>query len=118
VVDLGLAVGGVEGDVREVLLTQRPVAEGGDFGVEVLADPRDLAFGDPRIRAEGLDQVVDLAGGGAVQIGLHHHREQALIDPAAPLVQSGKNDPERSLGIRYSKSPAIVVMVRGREPLR
>ena len=30
----------------------------------------------------------------------------------------GKNDPVRSLGIRSSRSPAVVVSVRGRVPLR
>ncbi len=83
----GLAVGGVEEDIRKALITQRPVPEGRDLGVEVFADPADLAFGDPGIGTQCLDQIVDLAGGGAVQVGLHHHREQALIDPATPLQQ-------------------------------
>jgi hypothetical protein len=43
-----------------------------------------------------------------VQVGLHHHREQRLIDPPAPFQQRGKNDPARNLGIRSSKSPAVV----------
>ena len=30
----------------------------------------------------------------------------------------GKNDPARSLGIRSSRSPAVVVIVLAREPLR
>ena len=30
----------------------------------------------------------------------------------------GKNDPARSFGIRSSRSPAVVVSVRGRLPLR
>jgi hypothetical protein len=30
----------------------------------------------------------------------------------------GKNDPARSFGMRSSRSPAVVVSVRGREPLR
>jgi hypothetical protein len=53
-----------------------------------------------------------------VQVGLHHHREQALIHPAAPLQQRRENEPDRSLGIRNSKSPAIVDSLRGRDPLR
>ena len=32
--------------------------------------------------------------------------------------REGKNDPARSLGIRSSRSPAVVVSVRGRLPLR
>ena len=30
----------------------------------------------------------------------------------------GKNDPVRSFGIRSSRSPAVVVSIRGRVPLR
>ena len=30
----------------------------------------------------------------------------------------GKNDPDRNFGIRSSRSPAVVVKVRGRLPLR
>nr|WP_297496005.1 hypothetical protein [Pseudonocardia sp.] len=58
-----------------------------DLGVEIRANPRHLALGDPGVRAQGFDQVVDLAGGHAVQVGLHHHREQRLIHPAAALEQ-------------------------------
>jgi hypothetical protein len=66
---------------------QRPVPERGDFLVEVSADPADLALADARVGAQGLDQVVDLAGAHAVQVGLHDHREQRLVDPATPLQQ-------------------------------
>jgi hypothetical protein len=41
----------------------------------------------PEIRTEGFHQLVDLARGRAIQIGLNHRREQALIDPAPPLQQ-------------------------------
>jgi hypothetical protein len=73
----------------------------------------------PESAPKALTQVIDLARGSAVQVGLHHHREQTLINPAASLQQRRKkNDPLRSLGIRRSKSPAMVVNVRGREPIR
>ena len=55
---------------------------------ELGADPAHLRLGDPAVGAERLDQVVDLAGGGAVQVGLHDHREQRLIQPPTPLQQS------------------------------
>jgi hypothetical protein len=58
-----LRTGAVEGHVREGLLGQGPVAERTDFAVEVGADPRDLTLGDPGVRAQGFDQVVDFAGG-------------------------------------------------------
>ncbi len=32
--------------------------------------------------------------------------------------RDGKNEPVRSLGMRSSRSPAVVVSTRGREPLR
>src|SRR5438034_3465357 len=45
------------------------------------------ALRDPAVRAERLDQIIDLAGRGAVQVSLHDHREQRLINPPAPLQQ-------------------------------
>ena len=47
-VDPGLAVGGVEEHVRERGVGQGPVPERRDLLVEVGADPRHLALGDPR----------------------------------------------------------------------
>jgi len=59
-VNSGLAIGGVHEHIRELLAGQRPLGERLDFGVQVGADPRDLALADPAIRAKGSDQVVDL----------------------------------------------------------
>ena len=39
------------------------------------------------VGAQGADQVVDLAGRDAVQVGLHHHGEQRLIHPTAAFQQ-------------------------------
>src|SRR5581483_1024818 len=50
--------------------------EGGHLDVQVRADPAHLGPGDLAISAERLDQVIDLAGRGAVQVRLHDHREQ------------------------------------------
>jgi len=47
VLDPGLAVGRVQIDVREADVVQWPDAERGQLAVQVLADPRDLALGDP-----------------------------------------------------------------------
>jgi hypothetical protein len=42
--------------------------------IELAADARDLRVADPDVDAQGLDEVVDLAGRDAVDVGLHHHR--------------------------------------------
>ena len=72
---------------------QRPIPERGDLGVQVGADPRDLALGDPGVGTERLDQVVDLPGRDTVQVGLHDHREQRLVDAAPALEQRGEERP-------------------------
>jgi hypothetical protein len=79
-VDPGLAVGGIQEHIREGLAGQGAVPEGADFGVQVGADAAHLALGDAAVGTQGADQVVDLAGGGAVHIGLHHHRQQRPVD--------------------------------------
>jgi hypothetical protein len=86
-IDSGLAIGRVEEHVGERGRGQTAVAERADLDVEVGADPGDLGLGNAGVGAERLDQVVDLPGGHAVQVGLHHHREQRLIHPPAPLQQ-------------------------------
>jgi hypothetical protein len=87
VIDACLAVGRVQEHIREARGLQRPAAERGHLIVQVGADPRHLALGDPRRDSEGLDQVVNLAGRHPVQVGLHDHREQGLIHPATPIQQ-------------------------------
>jgi hypothetical protein len=78
-VDAGFAVSRIQEDVAKRLLTQRPISERGALDVELGADPRYVGLGDPAVGAESLDQVVELAGTGAVQIRLHDHREQRLV---------------------------------------
>ena len=51
-IDPGLAVGGVEEHVRERGVGQRPVPERADLLVQVSADPRHLALGDPGVDAQ------------------------------------------------------------------
>jgi hypothetical protein len=54
-------------------------------GVELGADPAHLRLGDPRLQPERDDQIVDLPGRDAMDVGLDHHREQRPVDPAGPL---------------------------------
>jgi hypothetical protein len=111
-----LAVGRIQEHIRERLSGQGPVGERGHLVVEVGADPGHLGLGDPGVRAPGLDRVVDRPRGHAVQVGLHHHRDSAWSTRRRRSNSDGKNDPVRSLGIRGSRSPAVVVDVRGRCP--
>jgi hypothetical protein len=62
-----LHVGGVDPQIRPIPL-DRPIEEGLDPLVDLLAQPVDLALGDAA-HAERLDQVVDRAGGDALDIG-------------------------------------------------
>jgi hypothetical protein len=48
------------GTHTESLLGQGAVAEGGDLGVQIGADPGHLGLGDAGVRAQGADQIVDL----------------------------------------------------------
>jgi len=59
-----------------------------------------------------------------VQIGLHHHREQRLVDPAAPLQQAGEERPgpqlwdaQLQIPSRGGEEPLPVAVALGR-PLR
>jgi hypothetical protein len=88
--DPGFAIGGVEKHGGEVLRGQGAVAELGNFLVQTRADPRHLRFGDPGVSAERFDEVIHFAGRDAVDVGLHHDREQGLVNPAAPLQQRGE----------------------------
>ena len=96
--DPGFAVRRVQVDVGEPHVVQPPLAEHGQLAVQVLADPRDLALGDPGVRAQGLDQVVDRSRGHAVDVGLHDDGEQGLVDPAAPFQQDGEETARPQLG--------------------
>ncbi len=97
-VDPGLAVGGVQEHVGKRLVGQRAVPERGDFGVQVGADPGHLGLADAGIGAQRPHQVVDLPRAHPVQVGLHHHREQRLIDPPPAFQQRGEERPGAQLG--------------------
>ena len=103
--DAGLAVGRVEEHVREVLGGEGAVAKLGHLSVQARADPGHLRLRDPRVRHEGLDQVVDFAGRDAVDVGLHHDREQGLVHPAAALQQCREERPGAQLEDLQIKVP-------------
>jgi hypothetical protein len=48
-----------------------------------------------------------------VQVGLHHDRDQGLVDPAAPLQQAGEERPGPQLG-----DPQLQIPGRGRQQPR
>jgi hypothetical protein len=88
-------------------------AERGDLLVEFGADPGDLRLGDATVDAQRLDQVVDLAGGGAITTA-----NSARSIRRRGSSNDGKNEPSRSFGMRSSMSPALVDSSRARVPLR
>src|SRR5690606_444386 len=100
VVDAGLEVGGVEVDVGEAGVVQGSVAEGGEAFVEVAADPGDLALGDAGVRAEGFDQVVDTAGGHAMDVCLDDDGVEGLVDAAPAFEQAGEEGAGAEFGDR------------------
>lgn len=72
-----LDVGGVEMDVGEAGVIQRPGAKRVELLVEVRADPGDLALRYAGVRAESLGK-----GGDAVDVSFHDDRVEGLVDPA------------------------------------
>ena len=91
-------VGGIEPDVDERLVIQSSGAQHGDIDVDLLADPRHRRLADTGVATECLDEVVDLAGARAADVGGHDHRPQRLVDPAARLEQLGEERPLAELG--------------------
>jgi hypothetical protein len=78
-------------------------------------------FRDARIGSLGVYRIIDLAGGGPVQVRLHHHREQALIDcrvvgagrgPARLCTRSGAAI-TRPNSARLKGGPAIATCSHG-----
>ena len=82
-----LEVGGVEPQIRPLAL-DRPVEEGVDPFVDVLAQLGDLALRDAG-QAHRLHQFVDAAGRDAADPGLLDHRDQCLLGGLARL-QEGR----------------------------
>ena len=88
-------------------------AERADDLVELSADPGHLGLGDAGVGAERDHEIVDAAGGDAVDVGLHHHRIQGLVDPAAGFENAGE---ERALP--QLRDPQLDVAGLGRQQLR
>lgn len=85
-----LAIRRVEEHVRERGVRESAVVESGDLGVEACADAGDLGLRHSRAHAQRGDEVVDTAGRDAVDVGLHDHRMQGLVDPSAAFEQRGE----------------------------
>jgi len=88
--DRGFAVCRVEEHVGEVLARKRAVTKLGHFRIQARADAGYFGLRYPGVRTECCDEIIDLAGGDAVDVGLHHDREQCLVDAAAALQQGGE----------------------------
>lgn len=85
--------GRVQPEVYKRLMAQIPVAEHRHASVDVLADPRHRALGDPGVATQRFDEVVDLPRGGAGDVRGHDHRPQRLVDPPAGLQQLREERP-------------------------
>lgn len=113
-------VGGVQEDVGELDVGEVPTHERGHLDIQVAADPGYLRFGDPRLHAQGLDQIVDLARRGAGHERFRHHRPQRLVDTAARLQQAREERPLPHLGDAHQQGfrPGVVsyVMNSGTPP--
>ncbi len=99
-------------------VSEGAVAERGDAFVEARTDPTHFGLRDPGIDTHRGDEVIDGAGRDPVDVGLHHHRIQGLIDPPARCEYLRKERPFRNAGIPRARSPAFVEGTRGRCPLR
>ena len=91
-------VGGVQPHIGEWLVVQPPAAEHRHVVVDGFADPRHRRLADAGVTAERLDQVIDLPGGGAGDVGAHDHRPQGLVDASARLQQVGEEAAFSELG--------------------
>jgi hypothetical protein len=92
-----------------------------DLLIEAGADPRHLGLRYPGLHSHSGHQVIDAAGRHAVDVGLHDHRVQCLVDAAAPLQQRREERPGSQLrdlhlditGGRRDRLGAVSVAVHG-----
>jgi hypothetical protein len=106
-------VGGVEVDVREAGMVQRPAQKGFHLLVQPLADAAHLRFGDAAGSAQRLHQGVDLAGGDAAGVGLHHLGVESLVDPAAGFEPVG----EEAALPQFGDGQGEIAHLGGEQPL-
>ena len=78
-----LHIGGIDPQIGPVAL-DRPLQEGLDPAVDLLAQPADLALRDAA-HPHRLDQIVDRAGRDAVDVGLLDDRRQGLLGKPSRL---------------------------------
>ena len=83
-------VGGIEVNVGVAGLFKGTVLEGLHLHVDVGADAADQGFRDATLNPQGCPQGIDLPGGDAANVGLHHHAIERLINPAAGLEDRGQ----------------------------
>ena len=88
-------------------MAEGPVAERVDTFIQPGADPRDFGLRDAGIDAHRGDEVIDGAGGHAVDVGLHDHRVERLVDAAAGLEQLGEERALAQLRDPHSQVPGL-----------
>ena len=81
-------VGRVEPQVGPIAF-ERPVEEGLDLAVDLLAQPADLALGDAA-HPHRLHQLIDRAGRDALDVGFLDDRGQRLLGHPPRLEKAGK----------------------------
>ncbi len=91
-----LHVGGVQPDIGPVAL-DRTVEEGVHTLIYLATEPRHLALADP-LHAHRLDQVIDGAGGDALDVGLLDDSRQGLLRHATRLEEGRKVAAAAQLG--------------------
>ena len=114
-------VGGVEVDIGEMGMIQRPAYKGLDLLIWALADTAHFRFGDVAVAAQRLHQGVDFAGGDAAGAGLHDDGIEGLVDPAArfepvweeaAMAQLPQAEDLRSRGMARVRTPTWVASSR------
>jgi len=108
-----MEIGGVEVDVGEAGMVERPTQKGFHLLVKALADAAHLRFGDAAGPAQGLHQGVDHPRGDAAGGGLHHHGVEGLVDPATRLEPVGEEAALPQVG----DSQAENAHLGGKQPL-
>jgi hypothetical protein len=83
-------VSGIEVQVGVVAGIQGPAEERLHLHVDVRADAAHLGFRDPALAAQSRHQGIDLAGGDASHVGLHHHGVEGLIHTPPGLKDRGQ----------------------------